>query len=86
MLGAEVDGELLAAISVDGGELVANPFRPHERAPRPAAGADRLSWRDAAPVRRRRRLRRERQIPERGRRPALGGSPPGEIVSLQRAR
>ena len=27
VLGAEVDGELLAAISIDGSELIANPFR-----------------------------------------------------------
>ncbi len=83
VLGAEVDGELLAAITVDGGELVANPFRrTSELRALLLARIGQLG--DARPPRRR-RLRRERQAPSRGR-PALGGSPPGEIVSLQRAR
>ena len=80
VLGAEVDGELLAAISIDGSELVANPFRPTSELS--ALLRARLGQVQQAP--RRRRLRRDRP---RGRaRAALGGSPPGEIVSLQRAR
>lgn len=81
VLGAEVDGELVAAISIDGGELVANPFRrTSELGALLRARVEQL--REARP--RRRRLRRDR--PRRRARAALGGSPPGEIVSLQRAR
>lgn len=81
VLGAEVDGELLAAISIDGGELVANPFRrTSELSALLRARVEQL--REERP--RRRRQRRDRP---RGRaRAALGGSPPGEIVTLQRAR
>ena len=83
VLGAEVDGELLAAISVDGAQLVANPFRrTSELSALLRARIGQLT--DARPPRRR-RLRRERPITS-GTRPALGRSPPGEIVSLQRAR
>lgn len=80
VLGAEVDGELLAAISIDGGELIANPFRrTSELGALLRARVEQL--REEGPRRRRRRDR------PRGRaRAALGGSPPGEIVTLQRAR
>ena len=80
VLGAEVDGELLAAISIDGSELIANPFRRTSELS--ALLRARLGQVQQAP--RRRRLRRDR--PRARARAALGGSPPGEIVSLQRAR
>ena len=84
VLGAEVEGRLLAAISLADGAVVADPFSPtgeltdllelrsgqlRERRPK------RSRWQRRRPAAR----RHEPQI-------ALGGSPPGEIISLMRAR
>lgn len=84
VLGAEVEGRLLAAISIADGALVADPFshtgelrallelrsgQLREQRPK------RSRWQRRRPVAR----RREPRI-------ALGGSPPGEIISLMRAR
>jgi hypothetical protein len=80
VLGVEVEGELRAAISVASGDLVADPFiRTGELGALLRLRADQLRARTAP----RRRLRWPA-----ARRPrvALGGSPPGEIISLQRAR
>jgi hypothetical protein len=83
ILGAVVENRLLAAISLTSGDLIADPFaRTSElgrllemragqlRAQRPR----RSRW-----TRRPRPQRREPRI-------ALGGSPPGEILTLMRAR
>jgi hypothetical protein len=80
VLGAEVEGELRAAISVATGEQVADPFvRTSELSALLRLRADQLrAQRRGARRPRRRALRRAR--------PALGGSPPGEIESLLRAR
>ena len=86
VLGAEVEGELRAAISVDGGELVADPFARTSELRALLRAARRPAARRAAPVRRRRRPRRERPAPG-GRAPALGGSPAEARSSAsQRAR
>jgi hypothetical protein len=80
VLGAEVEGELRAAISVASGELVADPFMPTgELGSLLRLRADQMRAR-RAPRRRLRWLAPRRQPA------ALGGSPPGEIISLLRAR
>ena len=70
MLGAEVDGRLIAAISLRDGSLVADPFVPT------AAAVELLRIRSAQlrGDRRRRRLRIPRLPRARG---AIAGSPPG---------
>ena len=75
VLGAEVEGELLAAISVATGELVADPFaRTSELGALLRLRADQLRAQRGTSRRPRAALRRARL--------ALGGSPPGEILSL----
>jgi hypothetical protein len=78
VLGAEVEGELRAAISVATGELVADPFvRTSELSALLGLRADQMrAQRRGARRPRRRGLRRPRL--------ALGGSPPGEIETLLR--
>jgi hypothetical protein len=79
VLGAEVEGELRAAISVATGELIADPFiRTSELGALLRLRADQLRAQRGVARRPRRALRRSRL--------ALGGSPPGEILSLPRAR
>ena len=79
VLGAEVEGELRAAISVATGELVADPFaRTSELGALLRLRADQLRAQRGTSRRPRTALRRARL--------ALGGSPPGEILSLPRAR
>ena len=81
MLGAEVEGELRAAISIAGGELVADPFAPTNE-----LGALLRLRADQLQAQRPRKRRLRRRAPRRRARVALGGSPPGEIISLMRTR
>ena len=77
VLGAEVEGELRAAISVATGELVADPFaRTSELGALLHLRADQHRAQRGTSRRPRAALRRARL--------ALGGSPPGEILSLPR--
>ena len=78
VLGAEVDGRLVAAISLTTGELIADPFRPTSE----LQALLRLRASQLRPARRRQRGAR---LIGRGRhRPAVGGSPVGQIISLPR--
>ena len=80
VLGAEVRGRLMAAISLDSGEVVADPFK------RTGELRSLLKLR-AAQVRGRASKRRRglgRAAPRRYDRPAVGGSPAGQIISLPR--
>lgn len=78
VLGAEVRGHLLAAISLDTSDVVANPFSPTQEL------RSLLELR-AAQLRGRGAKRRLRMpAPGRRSRPAVGGSPPGQIISLPR--
>ena len=82
VLGAEVDGELLAAISVDGAQLIANPFRRTSELA-PCCGRGRSADRrppSPSPAAAARAPDHERDAARTGRIAA------GEIVSLQRAR
>ena len=75
VLGAEVEGGLLAAISLTSGELDRRPVPPDQRAAGAAASASRPAQRPGRrPSAARTALRRARL--------ALGGSPAGEIISL----
>jgi hypothetical protein len=73
VLGVEVEGSLLAAVSLETGDLISDPFS------RTAELRTLLETR-AAQLRRRNSKRGLR----RGRRPAVGGSPAGTIISLPR--
>ena len=80
VLGAEVDGRLVAAISLTSGELIADPFRPtSELQALLRLRASQLRQRPA-----RRRQRGARLIGRGRNRPAVGGSPAGQIISLPR--
>lgn len=79
MLGAEVDGRLVAAIAVDGGEILADPFRPTSELQ--AMLKLRASQVRTKPTRRRRGSR----LFGGQSRPAVGGSPAGQIITLPRA-
>jgi hypothetical protein len=79
VLGAEVDGRLVAAIAVDNGEILADPFRPTSELQ--AMLKLRASQVQARPTRRRRGSR----LIGRRTRPAVGGSPAGQIITLPRA-
>ena len=80
VLGAEVDGRLVAAISLTTGELIADPFRPtSELQALLRLRASQLRQRPA-----RRRQRGARLIGRGRNRPAVGGSPAGQIISLPR--
>ncbi len=78
VLGAEVDGRLLAAISLAGGDLIADPFKPTSEL------RAMLKLRAAQLAQGGRPRRRSRGIFGRPARPAVGGSPAGEIIALQR--
>ncbi len=80
VLGAEVDGRLVAAISLTTDDLIADPFRP-------TSELQAMLRLRASQLRRRRGRRRERGLRLIGRRrgrPAVGGSPAGQIISLPR--
>jgi hypothetical protein len=77
VLGAEVEGVLLAAIAVNTSEVVADPFS------RTAEVRALLELRTAQLSGRRPR-RRGGLRADRRPRPAVGGSPPGQIISLPR--
>lgn len=77
VLGAEVEGRLVAAISVDNGDVVADPFS--------ATGELRTLLELRVAQLRRRPAKRIRGIRNRRTaRPAIGGSPAGQIISLPR--
>jgi hypothetical protein len=79
VLGAEVEGRLLAAVSVNTGTVIADPFsRTSELRTLLKLRLDQLQDR-----RQDRRRFRARRLSRRGR-PAVGGSPSGQIVSLPR--
>jgi len=78
VLGLEVEGSLLAAISLTNGELVSDPFS------RTAELRSLLKLRAAQLRRRGSRRERGLRIPRRRSRPAVGGSPAGTIISLPR--
>lgn len=81
VLGVEVEGRLLAAISLQTGELTADPFS------RTTELRALLELRAAQLRSRRRRVRTgSRSVGGRRSRPALGGSPPGQIISLPRVQ
>jgi hypothetical protein len=73
VLGLEIEGSLLAAVSLSTGEAIADPFA------RTAELRQLLELR-AVQVRRR-DAKRRRGL---GRRPAIGGSPAGSIIKLPR--
>ena len=80
VIGAEVDGRLLAAISIASGDVIADPFS------RTSELRGLLKLRVAQLQGRRgehRRRRGSRLVGRRGR-PAVGGSPPGQIITLPR--
>ena len=80
VLGAEVDGRLVAAISLTTDDLIADPFRP-------TSELQAMLRLRASQLRRRPGRRRERGLRLIGRRrgrPAVGGSPAGQIISLPR--
>lgn len=77
VLGAEVEGRLVAAISIESGDVVADPFSP-------TGELRTLLELRAAQLRRPRAKRTRGARVRRTPRPALGGSPPGQIISLPR--
>jgi hypothetical protein len=80
VLGVEVEGRLLAAIAIDTGKVFADPFsRTSELRSLLKLRAEQLRDRHGARGRRRSRLTARRQA-----RPAVGGSPAGQIITLPR--
>jgi alkylhydroperoxidase family enzyme len=83
MLGAEVEGRLLAAVSIDTGEVVADPFsRTAELRSLLELRAGQLRGRSANAARHAGRIRRPGRRHSRG---SLAGSPPGaggKLLSL----
>jgi hypothetical protein len=78
VLGLEIDGAVVAAVEVDSGRILADPFsRTEEHRAILELRAKQLRHRHRG------RHRRARGIGSRSR-PALGGSPPGQIISLPR--
>jgi hypothetical protein len=78
VLGAEVEGRLLAAISIETGEVIADPFsRTSELRALLKLRISQLQHRHGS------RRRRTGIFGHRSQ-PALGGSPAGQIVTLQR--
>ncbi len=76
VLGAEVRGQLIAAISLDTGEVLADPFN-HTTEVRSL-----LELRAAQLRRHASKRRRRLPTPRRHGRPAVGGSPAGQIITL----
>lgn len=78
VLGAEVEGRLLAAISIETGEVIADPFsRTSELRALLKLRVSQLRERDG-------RQRRGSGVFGRRSRPAIGGSPAGQLVALRR--
>lgn len=77
VLGLEVEGSLLAAVSLTTGHTVADPFSR-------TAELRKLLEVRAGQLRRRSGQRRGLGIGRRRSRPAVGGSPAGSIISLPR--
>ncbi len=80
VIGAEVEGRLLAAISIASGDVIADPFS------RTSELRALLKLRVAQLQHRRGEHRRPRgsRLIGRGGRPAVGGSPAGQIITLPR--
>jgi hypothetical protein len=79
VVGVEVEGRLLAAIEVHSGRVIADPFsRTSELRALLKLRASQLDSRHAG------RRRRESRLFGRRTRPAVGGSPAGQIISLPR--
>jgi hypothetical protein len=78
VLGAEVEGRLLAAISIDTGEVIADPFS------RTSELRAMLKLRVAQLERRHVGRRRASRLFGHRARPAIGGSPAGQVATLQR--
>ncbi|HEY8000510.1 MAG TPA: hypothetical protein VID76_01155 [Solirubrobacterales bacterium] len=79
VLGAEVEGRLLAAIAVASGDVVADPFSRTSEL-RALLKLRRAQIQERSAGTRRRRSR----IFGRSSRPAVGGSPAGQIITLPR--
>lgn len=78
ILGAEVEGRLLAAISVDSGAVIADPFsRTVELRTMLELRADQLRRRESRRAHRLRHRHGQRRSPL-----ALGGSPAGQIIHM----
>ena len=78
VLGAEVEGRLLAAISTETGEVIADPFS------RTSELRAMLKLRLAQLEQRHEGHERGARLFRHRSRPAIGGSPAGQIVTLQR--
>ena len=78
VLGAEVRGRLMAAIALDSGEMIADPFS-HTRELRSLLELRAAQLRRDGSTRRRIRF-----APRHHGRPAVGGSPAGQIITLPR--
>ena len=78
VLGAEVEGRLLAAISMETGEVIADPFS------RTSELRAMLKLRLAQLEQRYIGRERGSRLFSRRSRPAIGGSPAGQIITLQR--
>ena len=78
VLGAEVEGRLLAAISIETGDVIADPFsRTSELRALLKLRAAQLEHRHGG-------RRRGSRVFGRRSRPAVGGSPAGQLVALRR--
>jgi hypothetical protein len=78
VLGVEVEGRVLAAIEVDSGRVIADPFsRTSELRALLKMRASQLGSRRAG-------RRRQSRLFGRRTRPAVGGSPAGQIITLPR--
>jgi hypothetical protein len=79
VLGIEIEGRLLAAIEIESGRVIADPFsRTSELRALLKLRASQLDSRRAG------RRHRESRLFGRRTRPAVGGSPAGQIISLPR--
>jgi hypothetical protein len=78
VLGIEVEGTLLAAVSLATGKVISDPFS------RTAELRNLLEVRAGQLRRRGSKRRRGERARRRNGRPAVGGSPPGSILSLPR--
>ena len=78
VLGAEVEGRLLAAISIETGDVIADPFS------RTSELRALLKLRASQVERRHGARRRGSRVFGRRTRPAIGASPAGQLVALRR--